>query len=302
MEYKNMSITTVESFCASNTIDDAKRSEGLVTPEGIQRFDNILYGVDKKTNYLDVYRPKNSKEKLPVIVSIHGGGWVYGNKDIMQFYCMSLAEKGFAVVNFSYRLAPKYKHPTPFVDTNTVFNWIFENAENYGFDTNNIFAVGDSVGANILALYCCAYADKEYAKKIEIQPIPQFELRAIALNCGIYRMAHGEIDILIDRFAEEYFNNRGTKEEYAEITVANHITSNFPPSFVMTAEGDFLSSQAKPFYDILKSLEIETEYHFYGDKKHELKHVFHIDIKLPEARKCNDDECSFFLKHIKKEN
>ena len=42
MEYKNMSITTVESFCKSNEIDDAKRSEGLETPESIQRFDNRL--------------------------------------------------------------------------------------------------------------------------------------------------------------------------------------------------------------------------------------------------------------------
>ena len=300
MEYKNMSITTVETFCASNTIDDAKRSEGLVTPNDIQRFDNILYGVDKEVNYLDVYRPKKCNGKLPVIVSIHGGGWVYGNKDIMQFYCMSLAEKGFAVVNFSYRLAPKYKHPTPFIDTNTVFDWIFKNAENYGFDTNNIFAVGDSVGANILCLYCCACADKDYAKKLSIQIPNGLSLRAIGLNCGIYRMARGEIDILIDRFAEEYFSNKGTIEEYSEITVGNHINSDFPASFVMTAEGDFLASQAKVFYDILKSLNIDAEYHFYGDKEHELKHVFHIDIKLPEARKCNDDECSFFLKYIKK--
>ena len=295
-----MSITTVEGFCTSNTIDDTKRMEGLETPENIQRFDNILYGVDKKTNYLDVYRPKKFNGKLPVIVSIHGGGWVYGNKDIMQFYCMSLAEKGFAVVNFSYRLAPKYKHPTPFVDTNTVFNWIFENAETYSFDINNIFAVGDSVGANILCLYCCACADKNFAKKLSIKTPEKLDIRAVALNCGIYRMAHGEIDILIDRFAEEYFNNRGTFEEYEEITVSNHINENFPASFVMTGEGDFLSGQSKPFYDILKSLNIDAEYHYYGNKEHELKHVFHIDIKLPEARQCNADECMFFLKHIKK--
>ena len=299
MEYKNMSITTVESFCKSNEIDDAKRSDGLETPNSIQRFDNILYGFDKATNYLDVYRPKNCNGKLPVIVSIHGGGWVYGNKNIMQFYCMSLAEKGFAVVNFSYRLAPKYKHPTPFVDANTVFNWIFENADTYGLDTNNIFAVGDSVGANILCLYCCACSDNEYAKRLSIQPPSDLNIRAVALNCGIYRMARGEIDVLIDSFAEDYFINRGTTEEYAEITVGNHIKEDFPASFVMTAEGDFLSNQAKDFYDILKSLNIDAEYHFYGDKEHELKHVFHIDIKLPEARKCNDDECSFFFKHIK---
>ena len=100
-----------------------------MTPDDIERFDNILFGVDDKVNYLDVYRPKDRSGRLPVIVSIHGGGWVYGNKDIMQYYCMSLAQKGFAVINFSYRLAPKYKHPTPFIDVNTVFDWLTQNAE-----------------------------------------------------------------------------------------------------------------------------------------------------------------------------
>lgn len=59
-----------------------------------------------------------------------------------------------------------------------------------------------------------------------------------------------------------------------------------------------MEGQAKPFFDILKKLGVEAEYHYYGDKEHELKHVFHIDIKLPEARQCNEDECAFFKRHI----
>ena len=300
MEYKDKQIISVEDFCASNIIDDTKRSEGLETPNDVERFDNIFYGPDKNVNYLDVYLPKNHNEKLPVIVSIHGGGWVYGNKDIMQFYCMSLAQHGFAVINFSYRLAPKYKHPTPFIDTNTVFCWVFDNAEKYGFDTNNIFAVGDSVGANILALYSCACADKDYAKSLSIETPKNFMPNAIGLNCGIYRMKREEIDPLLNSFADVYFTQGGTEAEYEDICVKNHLTSNFPASFVATAEGDFLASQAMPFYELLKQFGIDTEYHYYGDKEHVLKHVFHIDIKLAEARQCNEDECAFFKKHIKK--
>ena len=63
-------------------IGDAKRDAGLTTPEDIERFDNIAYGSDPVWNLLDVYRPKEQKGKLPVIVNIHGGGWVYGNKEI----------------------------------------------------------------------------------------------------------------------------------------------------------------------------------------------------------------------------
>ena len=117
---------------------DKKRDEGLSVPADIVRFDDILYGDDKKFRkwqFLDVYRPKEIplKEKIPVIVSVHGGAWVYGDKDVYQWYCMRLAQRGFAVVNFSYRLAPEtesnrevmlgteqepFSDPFPFRETN----------------------------------------------------------------------------------------------------------------------------------------------------------------------------------------
>ena len=59
---------------------DSKRDAGLTTPADIARTDNIAYGTDEKWHLLDLYRPKDTEEKLPVIVSFHGGGWVYGTK------------------------------------------------------------------------------------------------------------------------------------------------------------------------------------------------------------------------------
>ena len=113
-----------EEFGAS----DAKRDAGLTTPSDIQRFDNICYGKDPVWQSLDLYRPKSMDEKkLPVIVSVHGGAWVYGTKEVYQFYCMRLAQFGFAVVNFNYRLAPENKFPSSLEDTNLVFQWINAN-------------------------------------------------------------------------------------------------------------------------------------------------------------------------------
>ena len=90
---------------------DRKRDAGLTTPDDVKRYDNIPYGRDKKWQILDVYRPKEKEGKLPVIISVHGGGWVYGTKEVYQFYCMSLAQRGFAAVNFNYRLAPGHRYP-----------------------------------------------------------------------------------------------------------------------------------------------------------------------------------------------
>lgn len=72
---------------------DDIRDEGLTTPDTVQRFDNILYGDDSEWNTMDLYIPKEEKEKLPIIISFHGGGWVYGDKERYQYYCMSLAEE-----------------------------------------------------------------------------------------------------------------------------------------------------------------------------------------------------------------
>ena len=131
---------------------DDKRDAGLTVPEDLECRRDIRYGTDPKWQLLDVYRPKGSTEKLPVIVSMHGGGWTYGDKERYQWYCMDLAERGFAVVNYTYRLAPEFKFPATMEDTCLVFDWILKNDE--WFDLDRVFAVGDSAGGHMVAMYC----------------------------------------------------------------------------------------------------------------------------------------------------
>ena len=78
---------------------DDERDALMNTPEDVDRWDNIVYGHDdREMQKLDVYRPKQAQgEDLPVIISVHGGGWMYGDKERYQYYCMSLAQRGFAV-------------------------------------------------------------------------------------------------------------------------------------------------------------------------------------------------------------
>ena len=66
---------------------------------------------------------------------------------------MRLAQRGFTFVNFNYRLAPEYKYPTALEDINQVFLFIRDHAEEYAIDTNNIFVVGDSAGAQLATQY-----------------------------------------------------------------------------------------------------------------------------------------------------
>lgn len=300
-------MATLLQFIASRKIrheygsHDKKRDFGQTTPADITRFDNILYGKDlryEKWQLLDVYRPKTAVETdgslktLPVIISVHGGAWVYGDKERYQFYCMRLAQRGFAVVNFSYRLAPEAKFPASMQDTEAVFQFVSDNAGKYGFDLNNVFAVGDSAGGHLLSLYTDAITNKDYQKNFDFIKDKKFTLRGVALNCGKYTLDDSEPKFKLLR--KGFLPKGGTKEEINLVDSSAHVTSNFPPAFIMTCLGDFLKDQADIIKAKLDAAGVQNEYHCYGNYQQPLWHVFHCDPKLEEAVQCNDDECNFF--------
>lgn len=291
---KNIALEVRKQF----TEGDIKRDAGNTTPADIERFDDIVYGTDAAWQSLDVYRPRDLKGKLPVIISFHGGGWVYGSKEVYQWYTMSLAQRGFAVINFTYRLAPEFQFPSPLEDMNLVVEWMLDNAEKYGLDTKNVFAVGDSAGGHGIALYNCILTNPVYAANFAFQAPKGFRFNAVGLNCGAYKIVmDSEKPDLTAALMNDYLRS-GTNDAEL-IQVLNHITKDFPPSFVMTCDGDFLKNDAGLLVPVLLENNVETELHFYTGKKEPLGHVFHCNIKMAEADICNDEECAFFRKHLR---
>lgn len=277
---------------------DRKRDAGLTTPEDIKRFDDISYGENTKYQVLDVYRPKNAEGVLPVIVNFHGGAWVYGDKELYQFYCMNLAQHGFAVVNASYRLAPEYKFPAAMLDMNRVLVWTLRNAQKYGLDTDNMFAVGDSAGAHLLTLYCAAMGKATYAYNYGMQIPEELSFRAICLNCGVYAMDGISLDDNRNRtLLKEFLPEKGSRKEMKLIAPFLYMTKYFPPTYVMTAQGDFLKEQAPLMDKKLEELGVEHVFKIYGTEEKPLTHVFHCNMNLEEGKICNDEECAFLHAH-----
>ena len=283
-------------------INDAKRDAGLTTPDDIQRFDDIQYGPDPVENKLDVYRPKNAQGKIPVIVSVHGGGWVYGDKELYQFYGMTLAQRGFAVVNFTYRLAPEVKFPAPLEDTNNVISWMYENQEEYSLDMDHVFMVGDSAGGHLCGLYSAICTNPEYAVNYTFKVPNGFVPQAVALNCGAYNplsevgVLGGEQD---QEIMEDFLPEKGSAKERALVNVTDHVIEKFPPVYLMTCVGDFCRPQAPLLEATLKKNGVYYEFKTYGTEENPLYHVFHLTIQEPEGQKCNDEECDFFRRMMK---
>ena len=284
----------VEKLRAEFSRSDAIRDAGLTTPRDILRHDDIPYGEDPKWLSLDLYQPREAVGRLtPVIVSVHGGGWVYGDKALYQYYCMNLAQRGFSVVNFTYRLAPEFKYPAPIEDTNAVFRWVMEHAPEYGLDTGRLFAVGDSAGAQLLSLYACACTNPGYAKRYAFEVPEGLKLRAVGLACGVYEMdvSEGGQD---RHLAEALLPGGVTPEAMALLTPLPYITPDFPPTFVFTSTGDFLRAQPARLIGKLQENDVPFLYRLYGDRKNRPGHVFHCDLRSPVGQLCNDEQCDFF--------
>lgn len=276
--------------------DDA-RDALMSTPEDVERWDNIVYSKEEREwRVLDVYRPRQAEaEDLPVIISVHGGGWIYGDKERYQYYCMSLAQRGFAVVNFTYRLAPEFKFPAPLEDLNLVCKWVMKRARRYHFDTERIFAVGDSAGAHLLGLYAGICTNPDYAARYDFTVPENFALTAIGLNCGMYTIEkEGDSAESTMTLMNAFLPEAGTDEELEQINVLNYITDVYPPVFCMTSVDDFLKDQAPKLVNKLMENNVPFVYRMFGDKINKLGHVFHCDIKTVDAAQCNDAECDFF--------
>jgi len=277
------------------TRSDNKRDAGLTTPDDVVRYNGISYGPHRKWNILELYVPKEAQKPLPLIVSIHGGGYVYGTIKTYQFYCMSLAQRGFAVINFNYRLAPKYKFPAPLEDTNAVMQWAADNAEQYGLDMNNVFMVGDSAGAQLLSQYAAMWSDKEYAKLFGITP-PDFRLAAVGLNCGMYDLPSLVTDKSMKYLKADYLGKNARPDD-PRYDVFAHIGGSYPPAYLLSSEGDFLRDKLQPMLELLRSRGIEAEGKIYGTA--ETYHVFHVNLRDPYFEQANADQTDFFKKYIR---
>ena len=280
--------------------NDAKRDAGLTVPEDVDRYPDLSYGPYAE-NVLDIYCPKGTDRPLPTIVSIHGGGWFYGGKQLYSHYCMRLAQRGFTVVNFEYRLAPEYKYPAPLEDTCAVMRWMQKNAKDCFIDLNNVFMLGDSAGGQLCQQVLTLLTNPEYRKFFDFAPPEGFRVNACALNCGCYFFPVSRwtppkrCGVIFEAYFPENY-----KPLLPQLKVKKYVTGDFPPAIVMTAANDHLRMMAKPMYRILKRRGVETQLNIYGTKEQkEAGHVFHVNCRLPLAAQCNDDQCAFFRAHMR---
>lgn len=278
--------------------NDLKRNAQIPEPAGVISYRNLRYAKGYgKWHKLDIYLPEGIKGELPLLVVVHGGGWMYGDKEIYHLYAKDLCRRGFAVICYNYVLAPRKKFPFQLQELDEVLVCAKNHAKQYGFDLTKTFLVGDSAGAQLSVQYGVAQNNPDYAKAFSLQfPI---QICGMGLNCGTYVPLGTPYKEENENFIWSLYLGKHFDLKDPRYDVLTPMNSHFPPSYVFTGEADFIKDQNAYLVAAFKKNNIPYIFKEYKTKEGgKLQHVFHENITEPNAVLANDEECAFFRKVI----
>lgn len=254
--------------------NDIKRINSQTAPEGVEVTEDVHYVNDDKWQHLlDIYRPENTDKPLPIIIDIHGGGWMYGTKLINKYYNMTLAQKGYTVFSINYHLVPESDIGVQLQDCMLAFKWIKENAKEQLGDLNEVYVTGDSAGG-FLAAFSTLLNNSEKLRKVYNTVSPELIIRGVGLVCPVcYLDEKGAVGMYGKQILGNDYKN---KSYYGYVNLDSALEcGDMPPTFLVTTDGDLPAKKATlKAYDNLQEYGVKCELKYLPDKK--LPHVFCI--------------------------
>jgi len=237
----------------------------------------------------------------PVLVYLHGGGWICGSPTTHAKLARRFAERGYLVFNIDYRLAPEHPFPAPLDDCVAAIRWAGQVAAEYGGDAARLAVGGDSAGGNLSAAAAVALADD-----------PSVEIRAALLIYGVFDFAKLGDDEAISKLADQpelaaagdqmielmagsYLGADRAAALLADPRVSPiHAASELPPSHVVCGTGDPLIAQARDLEAALREAGVEHEY----VEIENMPHGFAQMEFFPQAQQAIDAMTSFLKKQL----
>ena len=289
-------------FCSDG---DAAKHATQTLPENVVKNKDIPY-IDDGNIYhmLDVYYPSDRDDvrSLPIIVDIHGGGWMYGDKDLNEYYCLELASRGYVVFNISYRLVPDVTVNEQIQDCLAAMTYINDNYTEYT-DNKNMLLTGDSAGG-MLAVYTAAIMQssdlqKTFDAKYNVSGI---QPTALLLTSPVAFMKDGgAFSVYTKVMWGNDYKNKSTYNYMDLSEIVDYV--DLPPTYLITSDGDSLAhDQTHRAYDLLKEKGVECEISNFGDDENgdPLPHVFSVLFPFDKSGdKAITDALAFYDKACK---
>lgn len=235
----------------------------------------IRFDPEDNRLYLNIYQPKkrDMKKRMKVFVYIHGGGWIGGWPESREAFTTNVAAAGYFVASLCYGDAPMYAHPRMIENIYKAFGWLKDHAEQYNIDMDSIFVGGESAGAHLSAMVGCIATDPEYRAHFDLdERSREQKIEGLMLNCGVYDMEKA-LDTgfkNIGIYTQAYCGGtplREMPEDFRrEASPINWVTSDFPPTYAISAENDKLAVLTFDLVDKLFDLGVYVD-HFHGEGK-----------------------------------
>lgn len=182
----------------------------------------------------------------PVLVYLHGGGWVMGDLDQVDVACRLLCRAtGAVVVSVDYHLAPEHPFPIPVEEAHRVLGWAVERAEDLGGDPRRLTVAGDSSGGNLALAAAMMARDRGgpvLAAMVLVYPV--CEARFDTPSYEVYARGYGLTRDDMVWFWKQYAPSVATAHPYAAPLRASDL-SGLPPAVLVAAEYDVLRSEGQ---------------------------------------------------------
>ena len=221
---------------------------------------NIAYGDAGRRNQLDVWKRPDlpNDAHAPVLIQVHGGGWVIGNKNQQAMPLMAhMADRGWVCVAINYRLSPRATWPDHIVDVKRAIAWVKANIEQYGGDPDYVAITGGSAGGHLASLAALSANEPSFQPGFEeadtsvVAAVPFY---------GVYdwtnRDGTGRAD-MEDMLARIVLKSKlaDAREVWEAASTMSWVGPDAPPFFVIHGTNDSLVpvEQARSFVSMLRA-------------------------------------------------
>lgn len=202
-------------------------------PDGYAaELDAIYSNVNIVQNRMDIYYPKETKQPVPVLLNIHGGGWNHGEKESQTGFNFYFDNK-MAVINMEYRMTPQANAPAAIEDVRCVLHYIANNAERLNIDPHKIIISGSSAGAH-LALTAGYLGKSSSFDKCAFMG-SDFTVAAVLDNYGPTDL----LQLVHYKSLQEWLGDKAADENFVKsISPIHLVNENTPPTYIIHGDSD----------------------------------------------------------------
>ena len=284
---------------ARREIERMKNGRAALFREGLREEYDLPYRGDGDPRHtLDLIRPARGGV-TPVILEIHGGGYIACEKNINRLHARWYAQQGCSVVNGDYTLHPEGSFRQNMQELADILRWIEAHAEAYGFDTERVYLSGDSAGGHLVLLFAMLQGSEGLRERFGTE-LGSIRVRAAAASCPGCRLRYDGTnpdDGAIRALLPLVFPAGVSEEELDELDILKLIpNSEYPPLIVVATPSDALLYREDEI--LARALEENGRpYRFrvYRDRVNALRHVFNVLYpEWEESQEANGDILAFF--------